>query len=52
MRLSAHDRRRQYAFFLLRGTALTGHRRMILQYQCSNGSFESLIEIKSIEEGR
>jgi hypothetical protein len=28
---------------------LTGHRRMMLQYQCFNGSFESLIGIKSIE---
>jgi hypothetical protein len=32
----------------LRASALTGHRRMMLQYQCSNGSFESLIGIKSI----
>jgi len=52
MRLPANDRPMASKRFLFcaTGSALAGHRRTILQYQCLNGSFESLIEIKSIEE--
>jgi hypothetical protein len=52
MRLPANDRPMASKRFLFcaTGSALAGHRRTILQYQCLNGSFESLIEIKLIEE--
>jgi hypothetical protein len=52
MRLPANDRPMASKRFLFcaTGSALAGHRRTILQYQCLNGSFESLIEIKSIED--
>jgi hypothetical protein len=51
MLLSTNDRptASKRFFFCATGSALTGHRRAILQYQCLNGPLESLIKIKSVE---